>query len=150
MSREVSRKQELCSNTMWQVAYTIETKLSAEKIWSLWADVENWKEWDDSVEYSNIHGKFENGTLGIIKNLKGPKSVFKLVNCVPNKSFTTRAKLPLCTMDFVHELIEEDHVLKIRHGIKIFGPLAFIFKNAVGKNAAKDLPKAVEKLGRMT
>jgi hypothetical protein len=131
---------------MWQVECTKETKSSAKNIWSLWADVENWKTWDDSVEYSSINGKFENGTQGVIKNLKGPKSVFTLLSCVQNKSFTTRAKLPLCTMDFVHELIEENSTLKVRHSIKIFGPLAFIFKNVVGKKAAKDLPNAVEKI----
>ncbi|MDR3244800.1 MAG: hypothetical protein LBT50_00020 [Prevotellaceae bacterium] len=126
----------------------METKSPAEKIWSLWVDVENWNKWDDSVEYSSINGKFENGTQGIIKNLKGPKSVFKLLDCVQNKSFTTRAKLPLCTMDFVHELIDENNGLKIRHSVKISGQLTFIFKNIVGKKGAKDLPNAVEKLSR--
>jgi hypothetical protein len=134
---------------MWQVAYTAEAKSSAEKIWSLWSDVENWNAWDDSVEYSSINGKFENGTQGIVKNLNGPKSVFTLLNCVQNKSFTTRANLPLCTMDFVHELVEENGTLKVRHGIKIWGTLAFIFKNVVGKKAAKDLPNSVEKLCRI-
>jgi hypothetical protein len=65
---------------------------------------------------------------------------------VVNKSFTSHSKLPLCTMDFLHELVDENNSLKIRHCIKIYGPLTFVFKNVIGKSASKNLPIAVKKL----
>jgi hypothetical protein len=49
-------------------------------------------------------------------------------------------------MDFVHELIKGENGVKIKHCIKIYGLLTFIFKNVIGKNAAKGLPIAVKKL----
>ena len=131
---------------MWINEFSMETKASDDIIWQLWTDVENWKKWDDSVEFSIINGKFDNGTFGTLKSVNGPKSTFCLKNVIVNKSFTSQSKLPLCTMDFVHELFKENTGLKIKHCIKIYGPLSFIFKNVIGKNAAKGLPTAVKKL----
>jgi hypothetical protein len=131
---------------MWVEEFSMETKSTSERIWQLWADVENWKKWDDSVEFSNSDGKFDNGNYGSLKTIGGPKSKFCLKNCVVNKSFTSQMKLPLCTMEFIHELVNENNGLKIKHCIKIYGPLTFLFKNVIGKNAAKSLPLAVKKL----
>jgi hypothetical protein len=58
---------------MWTNEFVMETKVPEDKIWQLWTDVENWKKWDDSVEYSNINGKFENGIFGTLKSVNGPK-----------------------------------------------------------------------------
>ena len=127
----------------------METKASAKKIWLLWTDVENWNKWDVSVEYSKINGTFDNGVSGTLKTVNGPKSKFCLKNIVVDKSFTSQLKLPLCTVDFVHELVNENSVLKIKHSIKIYGALTCIFKNVIGKNAAKDLPAAVKNLADM-
>ena len=131
---------------MWMEEFALETKAAKEKIWSLWTDVKNWNKWDDSVEYASLNGNFENGTRGALKTLNGPRSAFVLTDCVENKSFTSRSKLPLCTMDFIHELAEENNGIKVRHRIKIYGPLEFVFKNVIGKNAAKNMPIAVKKL----
>lgn len=134
---------------MWTSEFSMEIEASPEKIWQLWTDVASWKKWDASVEYSKIDGKFENETFGLLKAVNGPKSKFCLKDVVLNKSFTSHSKLPLCTMDFVHELENENNIVKIKHCIKITGPLTFIFKNVIGKNAAKGLPIAVKKLVEM-
>jgi hypothetical protein len=131
---------------MWTSEFLMETNASPEKIWQLWADVENWKKWDESVEFSTLDGNFENGAFGVLKALHAPKSKFCLENVIMNKSFTSRSKLPLCTMDFIHKLIHENDDLKIKHCIKMYGPLTFIFKQMIGKNVAKALPAAVKKL----
>jgi hypothetical protein len=49
-------------------------------------------------------------------------------------------------MDFVHEIEQDKNGVKIKHCIKIYGLLTFLFKNVIGKNAAKGLPIAVKKL----
>ena len=135
---------------MWISEFSMEINVSKEKIWQLWTDVENWKKWDDSVEYSKISGTFENGTHGILKPVNAPKSTFRLKDVVVNRSFTSQSKLPFCTIDFIHEIVDENNCVKITHCIKIHGALTFIFKNVIGKNAAKSLPNAVSKLVEMT
>ena len=131
---------------MWKTEYSITTKAAKEKIWRLWADVENWKLWDNSVEYSTINGIFDNETTGVLKPKNGPKSKFVLKNCVELKSFTTRSSLPFGKMDFEHLILEQNNELEIIHRVEMRGLLTFLFSKVIGKNIEKSLPEAVNKL----
>ena len=124
----------------------MECKASEDVIWKILTDVENWKEWINGIEYSTLHGNFENGALITVKNVKMSKSTSPLKDVVVNKAFTMQSKLPLCTMDFIHEIIKEDDVVKVRLAVTMYGTLSFIFKRIVGKNLIKSLPIATKKL----
>ena len=135
---------------MWMREYLMEVKTSAEKIWKIWTDVENWREWaGGEIESSTINGKFENGTFGITKLINNSQSTFCLKDVVVNKSFTSQSKLPFCTVDFVHELKNNDNGLTIKLGVRINGPLTCILKNIVGKKVAANLPIMAKKLAEM-
>ena len=131
---------------MWKTEFSMECKASEAKIWQVLTDVENWKEWIGSIEYSTIQGNFENGALVTIKNIKAPTSTNTLKDIVVNKTFTLQSKLPLCTMDCTHEIVQENDVLKVKLGVKMYGALSFIFKSIFGKNLANSLPIATKKL----
>ena len=64
---------------MWEAKYSVKTKAKKEAIWKLWTDVENWKEWDKSVKWSNINGDFKIGTKGKLKPKEGPVTNFELI-----------------------------------------------------------------------
>ena len=50
-------------------------------------------------------------------------------------------------LDIGYELIEDGkNKLKIKHKIKIYGPLTFIYKDKIGKNIVTKLPVSVKKL----
>ena len=123
-----------------------ETKASEAKIWQIFTDVENWKEWIDGVEYSTIDGNFENGTLVTIKNFNKPKSASPLKDVVVNKSFVLQAKMPLSTVDFIHEIVNENDVLKVRFAVEISGISAFFFKAIFRKSVRKSLPIVAKKV----
>ena len=134
---------------MWQEEYVIETNIKKEKIWNLWEDVDNWNKWNADISYSNINGKFENGTNGSYKTFDGLEPVFfffELQKCVTNKSFICRIKLALCIMDFGYEIIEAEKTIKIKHYIKICGPLMFYYRKKFGNNSAKRLQLSVNNL----
>ena len=134
---------------MWKTEFSMKCKASEAKIWQILTDVENWKEWIGSIEYSTINGSFENGTLITIKNIKAPKATNTLKDIVVNKSFTLQSKLPLCTMDSTHEIVKENDVLIIRLGVKMYGALSFIFSSIFGKKLTKSLPIATKKLAEL-
>jgi hypothetical protein len=134
---------------MWQEKYSVETNLSTEKIWSLWTDVKNWNKWNMYIEYSNLNGMFMDGTYGSFKTFSGVKSLFlffELKNCIKNKSFIARIKLFFCIIDFGYELIEKNNKQKIKHYIKIYGPLTFYYKKIIGYNSVKYLQSSVKRL----
>ena len=137
---------------MWHEEFSLEIDTTKEKVWSLWADVKNWNKWNIAVEYSNLNGIFKNGTHGSIKTSDGSEALFlyfELKNCVKNKSFIERVKLPLGVIDFGYELTDEGQKLRIKHNIKIYGPLAFYYMKKIGYYAAKCLQPSVKKLAGM-
>jgi len=131
---------------MWITEFSEECKASETKIWQVLTDVENWKDWIGGIEYSTIHGNFENGTLITIKNIKAPQATNILKDIVVNKSFTLQAKMPLCTMDCTHEIVKENDMLKVRLGVRMYGALSFIFRSIFGKKLTSSLPVATKKL----
>ena len=102
---------------MWATEFSMDCKASEARIWQILTDVENWKDWIGGIEYSTIAGHFENGTLITIKNIKAPKATNVLKDVVVNKAFTLQSKIPLCTMDCTHEIVEENDVVKVRLGV---------------------------------
>ena len=131
---------------MWITEFSVECKASEAKIWQVLTDVENWKDWIGGIEYSTIQGIFENGTLITIKNIKAPTSTNTLKDVVVNKAFTLQSKMPLCTMDCTHEIVQKNDVIKIKLGVKMYGALSFIFRSIFGKKLANSLPIATRKL----
>jgi hypothetical protein len=53
-------------------------------------------------------------------------------------------------MDIGYELIDENNILKIKHYIKIYGPLTFKYKRTIGKKMANEMIKTVKNLIKMT
>ena len=134
---------------MWTKKVTIKTKASQEQIWNLWSNVKNWNKWDSEVEYSELNGKFDIGTFGILKPRKGPKSKFKLISVDKLNEFTSRSFLPLTKMDFIHEMNEKDGELFITHGVEIKGLLTFLFSRVIGKKIISELPQTMENLSKL-
>ena len=131
---------------MWITEFSMECKASEAKIWQILTDVENWKDWIGGISSSTIDGSFENGALITVKNIKAPQATNTLKDVVVNKAFTLQSKLPLCTMDGMHEIVKENDVLKIRLGITMYGALSFIFRSIFGKKLTNSLPIATKKL----
>ena len=134
---------------MWETKFSIKTKVNKEVIWKVWSDVENWKEWDKSVEWSSIDGRFELGAKGKLKPKEGPLAKFKLTEVEKFKKFTDEAKLPLTKLQFIHEMNCNNGDTEITHKIRITGILTFLFSRVIGKKLEKDLPHAMENLSQV-
>jgi len=127
--------------------FSTEIKASEAKIWQIFTDVENWKEWIDDIEYSTIEGTFEDGTLVTIKNIgKSKLSSSPLKDVVVNKSFILQVKMPLSKVDFIHEIVKDSDALKVRFAVEVSGTLAFFIKTIFRKSVAKSLPRVTKKL----
>ena len=127
----------------------MEIDTTKEKMWAIWADIPNWNQWITSVESSSLDGNFENGAKGSMKLANGSKSTFTIAECVENESFICRSKFLFCTLDAGHEMTEENGKIKVKLYAKVSGPLSFILKYFV-KKEAKGLQTALEKLEELS
>ena len=131
---------------MWETEYSINVNSTADKVWKIWADVENWHTWDHAVSWSRLLGPFTQGTVGKVKPKKGPEATFTIVEMIQNERFVDEAKLPLVTLRFIHELHPMKDHLKVTHKIQIEGFTTFLFSRVIGANLEKDLPIAMQAL----
>lgn len=131
---------------MWTTEVTLTTTASKEQIWKLWTAVNTWTDWDKEIEYAQVFGEFKAGTKGVLKPLGGPKTNFIILHVAQFASFSDRSFLPLCKMDFIHQIKETAAGLQITHRVEIKGLLSFLFARIIGKNVEKGLPMAVANL----
>jgi len=115
-------------------------------IFERYADVASWKEWDSEVKESMLSGEFSEGSIGVLIPIKGPKAKFKLTEVTFNKSFTSQAKLPLCTMDFHHTLEATGYSTKVVHSVSFSGATSFLFGRLIGSQIKKSLPGTLKGL----
>ena len=134
---------------MWSAEYTLVTDASKEAIWKIWADVENWRQWDEGVEWCRLEGEFKTGASHILKPKGGPKVKSTIMDCEPLKRFTAVTHFPFAKMEFVHELREDKDGLHITHRVVISGFLSFLFAQVIGKNTARDFPKTLGNLAQV-
>lgn len=125
---------------MSQFSEEISVNTSPERVFALYEDVTNWRQWDPDVASSSISGPFTAGTTGKLKPAKGPEARIEIVSVEKNKSFTVRSRLPLCTITFEHELFPGKGSTRVVHRVSFNGPLSFFFGRVVGGQIRKGLP----------
>lgn len=124
----------------------ISIQASPEKIFSLYKDVPKWSTWDPEIKESSLKGDFKLGGKGILKPRSGPKNSFIVTEVSENKSFTVKVKLPLCDIDFEHEIILTSTCTEVIHRIVFTGLLAPVFGRLVGKKIAKEQIRTMQAL----
>ena len=121
-------------------------KAHPESIFSVYANVGNWSQWDKEIKYANLKGQFKVGTEGVLKPKSGPKSKITIADIVQNKSFTVTSKLPLCRLSFEHELHQKKGGTEVIHRVVFSGATKFIFGMLVGSQINKGLPSTLRGL----
>ena len=72
---------------MWTKSFSVVTKeVTKEQMWKLTTDIDNWKNWDDTVEDSKLKGEFKVGTFFMLKPKGGPKVNIKLIDVIEKTS----------------------------------------------------------------
>jgi len=132
---------------MWVKSYNkIYQDVKKEDIWRLWADVNNWPNWDKELEYCKMESDFVERANFILKSKGGPKVKITLSKVVTNKEFTDYCRFFGATMYDAHELEETPEGLRIINTITVTGPLGFLWVRLVAKNVANAVPFQMDAL----
>ncbi len=130
--------------------HSVITSATPEQIWRLWTDVNNWKQFDERLEYSQLidNAQFSEGASGVIKSAGAPRTRFKLLNVIPNQSFTERLYVPLWqSIDLKRRVeINAKGQTVFTHEVHFNGPLRFFVHLASAKAFKKDLPLVMTKM----
>ncbi|MBK8516853.1 MAG: SRPBCC family protein [Saprospiraceae bacterium] len=125
---------------MWTKSHSIQTnEVTKEQMWKLFADVNNWHNWDSGIEFAKLEGKFEKGNYFTLRPKGGPNVKVELVETNENHSFLDVTKFPLAKMYDSHTFEETKEGLKITNTISMKGILGFLWVKIVAQKIADTL-----------
>jgi hypothetical protein len=132
--------------TNYHFSHTDSTNATTDKIWQVWTDVPNWKQWDKGLKEAVLDGEFIKGTKGRLIPDKGPKSKFIISELVPNKSYTFKTKIPFGWLIVKRTLEQKDGKTFFTHDVEFTGILKKILGNKLGKKYRAMLPTILSEI----
>lgn len=130
--------------------YSAETSASTQDIWKLWSDVQNWKQFDERIEYSSLDDGqiFTSGARGYLKGKNAPRTAFELVDVKSGISFTQRLKLPFYQFIELRRYFEKDTNGKtvFTHEVNFKGRLRALTYAMLSSPFKKDLKLVVNQI----
>jgi hypothetical protein len=118
---------------------TITTEIAKEQIWKLMSNINDWKTFDETVEYSELQGEFKAGSSFILKPKGGPKVKIILMDVQPPHYFKDKTTFPLAQMYGEHWYEDTQLGLKITVTMTMAGLLSALWNKLVMKNIVEHL-----------
>jgi hypothetical protein len=128
------------------VKRTIETKATPIQIWKIWQDVENWKNWDQEIELSQIDGPFQTGTTGYTKFVGTPLFKTLLTQVEPYKLVVQEAYLSFAKVISYQSMSHVADKTQVTFQVEIRGPLSFFFACILGRFIKKKIPIEMDEM----
>ena len=120
--------------------YSVRTSASKNTVWQLWTDVENWKTFDISLEYSDLekNALFGEGAKGFLKAEGVPRVSFEIHDVIDQQSFAVHLNIPLYQSIEQFRYFEIDNTgnTTFTHEVKFKGglsPLVYMFLQRIYK-----------------
>jgi hypothetical protein len=135
------------SNTHF--SHSIETNASADKIWQIWTDVPNWKQWDKGLKTAELKGDFQLHTKGVLIPDKGAKAKFVIVEFVDNQSYTFKTNIPFGALYVKRFLSKKGEKTVFTHEVWFTGISKGLFGRLLGKNYRKILPDVMSEIEKI-
>ena len=126
--------------------YSLNTSATPEQIWSVWIDVDRWKDWDTGLKDAEMNGPFQLGQTGIITSLEGRKSKFEVVEYSQGLSYTYKTRLPLGSLYVKRYLKTQEGQTVFTHEVWFKGLTKGIFAKAFGGKFRQMLPEVLENI----
>ena len=128
---------------VWEIEHDIETKASAESIWSLFKDVSGWRQWNAGIEKIEIHGPFEAGTKFLMTPPGQEPITTRLVEVSENAGFVDETRVGDLRI-FVDHRIEPMNSGRTRvvFSLEAFGSSC----DEIGPQVSADFPEVLKAL----
>jgi hypothetical protein len=128
---------------MWSHEHTAETKLPAEAVWQVLADLNSWTSWDTSMQGVRLLGPFRVGTEVAMTPKDQDEIRSTIVDIQPQRRYADRTHFGNATLEFSHTLTPlEDGRTRVTHRLTINGPNA----EQLGQMITADFPDAMAAL----
>lgn len=116
---------------------TVNTTATAEQIWRVWTDVDNWTSWDPHALEAKLKGEFIDGTSIYYKPKNAPAGDNTLSGVITNKQWVTTSPTPFGKLVFTHTITDNGDSRTVTEHMDANGLIAPLFKRIWAKNRVK-------------
>lgn len=139
----------MSSKVKFYTAYTATTDAAlANDIWSIWADVNNWKKWDNGIEHSEILENFKSGNKFTLTPHGAEPIEITLKTVTQGEEFSDEAELPFGVIRNAHSMRKEGTKLQLTHEVyaEISEEAVGFFGKEIWPHMQAGLPEAVNNI----
>ncbi|MEV7026241.1 SRPBCC family protein [Kitasatospora sp. NPDC093558] len=132
---------------MWSHEYTGETTAAPEAVWAVLKDLDNWPQWDGSMESVTLLGPFEVGSE-VSMTPCGQEPITSVITAIEeNAHYADETAFAGVVLRFSHRLSPRgDGGTTVVHRLEIDGPGAGETGPQLGPAITEDFPEAMEAL----
>lgn len=132
---------------MWTHEHAAETTVTAEAIWKVLRDLDNWARWDTSMETVSIEGPFQVGSH-VSMTPTGQEPIRSVITGIrENEFYADETDMGGVKLAFSHTLIRlPDGGTRVVHRLEITGPAAAEVGPELGPAIVEDFPEAMDAL----
>ena len=132
---------------MWAAEHTHETTATPQRVWRLWADVEQWPSWNPDIEEIELSGPFAPGSR-IVMTPSGQEPIeLEIAEAKEPQLFVERADLGQIVVRTTHRVERlDDELARITYRMEITGPQADTLGPEVGPQISGDFPETLAAL----
>lgn len=132
---------------MWSVEHQLEAPVDRAALWTVWANLERWPEWDPRSQWVRLNGPFKAGQRGRAKFRGAPASDYVVTSVDPRRMFRIETGSPLVKVQYEHELSDApEGGAVVRHRVIVRGALAPLLAVTVRKRMRAYLPEKLRHL----
>ncbi|WP_333739289.1 SRPBCC family protein [Streptomyces sp. IBSBF 2806] len=132
---------------MWKYEHSIETSAAPEKIWRLWADVENWGAWNAEIEKIEIDGPFAPGARITMTPPGDDPVLLRVAEVTVGELFVDEARFGDLLLRTVHRMDRIDNGrVRVVYRMEITGPGADEAGAHIGPGITADWPDTMAAL----
>lgn len=139
----------MAQQSNFHFSHTDSTSATSDKIWQVWTDVPNWKQWDKGLKEASLEGDFAVGSKGKLIPDKGPKSRFVIAEVISGKSYTFKTKIPFGWLVIKRTLEVNGGLTYFTHDVEFTGLLKKVLGNALGKQYRAMLPEVMGEIKKI-
>ncbi|GAA2082673.1 hypothetical protein GCM10009759_00080 [Kitasatospora saccharophila] len=132
---------------MWQHECTAETAAAPHAVWAVLGDLDNWTDWDTSMEAVALDGPFEVGGTVTMTPVGQDPIVSVITRIEPGRAYADRTEFGGAVLDFSHTLTAlPGGGTRVVHRLEITGPDAGRLGPELGPMITEDFPEAMAAL----
>lgn len=132
---------------MWEYEHSIEATAAAESVWQLWADVENWGDWNADLERVEFDGPFATGAQIVMTPIGDDPVRLRVAELVEGELFVDQAEFGDLVLRTTHRLqrLDQERV-RVTYRMEITGAGCDEVGPEIGPGITADWPETMARL----